>query len=226
MANFICLIRTDIPEGVLQVLDLSPNTSLKNLVYDPQGQTRYVSFRAQNDTIALSGAGPIVTDAAYNGLAAYLVDRVENTGGGAIALTAAEANSIATAIIAAMDAGTAQTLAAINVLINVPAGVSGSDLDGTLGNSTGTVEDILSILAGEVYTVPAATEVETVGNAFVAAVAGSFATTERVRDVYQSGFFEISRLAGQLAGYKSANFEYLGTTGAAVVVYDADGNVL
>lgn len=226
MANYICLIRTDIPEGVLQVLDLTPNTSQRNLVYDPEGQTRYVSYRVQNDEVATSGAGPITTDAEYSGLAAYLIDHVENTGGGGVALTAAEANSIADAVIAEMDAGNALTLSDVNTLINAEAGVSGSDLDGTLGNSTGSLADVLNLLAGEVYTLPASSQVEDGGNNFDTTVSGSFASTERVRDTYQSGFFEISRLAGHLAGFKSSNFEYLGTAGAAVVVYDKDGNVV
>jgi len=226
MARYICLIRDDIPEGTLQVLDLQPNKSQKSLVYEPPAQTHYLSFRPQNDTIVLTGAGPINTVAAYNGLAAYLVDRVENTGGGAIALTAAEANAIAVALIARLDAGATLTLADINTEINVPAGVSGSDLDGTLGNSTGTVAEVLQIMAGEVYTVPAGTEVETAGNAFVATIGGAFGDPARVIDIEQTGSFELSRNQGELAALKDASFEYLGTAGAAIVIYDETGALL
>lgn len=226
MARYICLIRTDIPEGTLQVLDLQPNKSQQNLVYDPPAQTRYVSFRPQNDTVVTTGAGPITTVGALNGLAAYLIDRVENTGGAAAALTAAEANSVAAALIARMDAGQTLTLANINTEINVPGGVSGSDLDGTLGDSTGTVVEVLQILAGEVYTVPTGSAVEDGGNDFDATIFGAFADPARVIDIEQTGSFELSRNQGELAALKAATFEYLGTPGAAVVVYDGTGALL
>ena len=47
---YICLARTDIPDGTLQVLDLVPNTSLRSNL-DPPGQTRYVN-RVQNDPVS------------------------------------------------------------------------------------------------------------------------------------------------------------------------------
>lgn len=225
MSNYICKIREDIPEGVLQVLDLDPNTSLKNLVYDPTGQTVYVSFRVQNDTVATTGAGPILTSAAYNGLAAYLIDRIENTGtGGTPALTATQANNIATAIIAALDAGGALTETIVDGLINAEAGVTGSGIQ--VGSSTAALADILLILAGEVYTLPAGSQVEDGGNAFDPSISGAFAAAPRVKPVETSGYFNISLVSGYLAALKSATYEYLGTAGAAIVVYDAEGNVL
>lgn len=221
---FICQRRTDIPDGVLQVLDLRPNTSQRNLIYEPPGQTKYVN-RAVTDTVVTSGAGPIVTVAAYEGLAAYLIDRVENTGGGGSpALTAAEANSIAAAIQARCDAGQTLQLADINTLINAPAGVSGSDLDGTLGNSTGSVADILRILAGAEYVVPAGSQVETGANAFDATVRGAF-TAGQYRETYQTGALEISIGEGHLSELIDSGWEYLGTAGAALVVYDDDGTI-
>jgi len=227
MANFICMIRTDIPAGVLQVLDLKPNTSQRSLVYDPPGQTTYVSNRAQNDTVTTTGAGPILTGPALSGLAAYLIDRVENSGaGGDPALTAVEAGEIAVALIARMDAGSTMLLADINVEINVPAGVSGSDLDGSLGNSTGTVEEVLRILAGEVYTVPAGSTVEDGGNLFAPGISGAFADPANKITIEQTGSFELSRNQGVLSALKAGTFTYLGTAGAAVTVYDGVGNVL
>lgn len=221
---FIAQRRTDIPDGVLQVLDLRPNTSQRNLIYEPPGQTKYVN-RAVTDTVATTGAGPITTSAEYKGLAAYLIDRVENSGaGGDPALTADEANDIAAALQLRVDNGQSLELSDINAAINTPAGVSGSDLDGQLGNSTGTVEDVLRILAGGEYVVPAGTQVETAGNAFDATIAGAF-TTGQYRETYSTGSLAISFGEGALSELTAATFEYLGTAGAAVVVYNDDGTL-
>jgi len=74
---FICLSRTDIPDGVVNILDLFPNTSLRNLIYDPPGQTRYVN-RLQNDDVIIDANGAVVFDA--YGLRAWLASRVEPGG--------------------------------------------------------------------------------------------------------------------------------------------------
>lgn len=220
---FICQRRSDIPDGVLQVLDIRPNTSQRSLIYEPPGQTKYVN-RAVTDTVATSGAGPIQTVAEARGLAAYLMDRVENTDTGA-ALTAAQANGIAAAIQARVDAAESLTLANINTLINDAAGVAGSDLDGTLGDSTGSVMDVLRICAGGEYVLPAGSVVEDGGNDFVAEVAGSF-TEGQYRETYQTGSLRISLGEGALSRLAGADFEYKESTGAAVVVYDNDGTLL
>ena len=136
---FICLARTDIQDGVLQILDLQPNTSQANDSVDPPGQTKYVN-ETQNDVVATTGAGPITTNAQYDGLAAYLIDNVVSgglvqatqtitmntplvgdtvtidattVGGGAVVFTAAAAEVLATGSFnqAAGDAAAAQSLA-------------------------------------------------------------------------------------------------------------------
>lgn len=225
---YICMVRQDIPSGTLQVLDLQPNTSQRSLIYDPPGQTKYVSFRPQNDNVVLSGAGPITTVEAYNGLAAYLVDHIENQNAGE-ALTAAEANAIAADIIAnLLDNAAAATSAAINTRIQVTVAASGIGI----GDSTATVVDILRILSGDQYTVPAGSTVEDGANDFVATQAGSFINTSggtgtsRVRHTYDTGALVLSYTTGELSKFVSATFTYLGTAGRALVVYDDDGTVL
>lgn len=164
----------------LQILDLWPNTSLRVPALQPPGQTGYFPWESMNDLVTLNGAGPIVTVGVSYGLRAYLVDHVENTGGGAIALTAAELAAIANLILARVEGGLTLTLADINTAINTPGTVAGSDLNGVLGNSTGSVEEILRILAGEVYRLPTASQVEDGLNAFVATVSGAFVTRPNV----------------------------------------------
>jgi len=251
---YIVSARTDLENSLLQVLDLKPNSSQRNLIYDGQGQTTYLSFTAQNDTVALSGGGPITTDALYRGMAAYLVDRVQNRtgGGGDLALTAPEANSIAISILARVVAGQSLLLADINTLINVPAGVAGSDLDGTLGTSTGSVEDVLKIAQGHVYRLPAGSAVADAGPNFDPTIFGTFANigdadARNMLGFELTGALRVSRANGVLShlvlatftnlnpalGYAPGNALWVDGTdlpvtgvGRAVVAYDALGNVL
>lgn len=81
---YICLARNDIPDGTLQVLDLAPNTSLRNQSIDPPGQTRYLKRTRRvnvdvgvNDGLAARGTGVRTSVDFLTGLEAYLLDRVE-----------------------------------------------------------------------------------------------------------------------------------------------------
>jgi len=230
---FVCITRTDIPPATLQVLDLRPNTSQRSLIYDPPGQTKYVSFRPQNDNVVTAqpggGGTVILTETAFRGLAAYLIDRVEDTPNGD-ALTAAEANTIAAALIVILNGAGALTLAVVNATIALT--VAGSGIG--LGGSTATLLDILRILSGDEYFLPARSSVDVDGSTFDTVVRGFFAedatdTSQRfqqVRRTYSSGSLQISLGEGHLAGFVDPNFSYLGTTGRAVVVYNDDGTVL
>jgi hypothetical protein len=211
---YIALIRDDIPEGTLQVLDLVPNTSLRNSIYDPQGQTKYIR-RLQNDTVVAS----TVTAAEYKGLAAYIIDSVAD-GGTGNALTATQANDMADAIIAVLDAGTAMTLANVNTALQGVTALTELDANGSVGSLT----ELLQILAGGEYVVPAGTAADSTG-AFKAAQAGAF-TTGTYRSTYDSFALNISLAEGHLAGFMSADFEYGGTTGAALAVYDDTGALM
>lgn len=150
---FICLRRTDVPTSSLQVLDLKPNTSQRNLVYDPPGQTKYVSYRPQNDTVATTGAGPITTNAAYKGLAAYLIDNVQSGGlsGGVLALTALLANTAAASLVGILNAGTAMTITTVNAAL--AAAIVNTDLvGGTSATATITVADA-AMVNGDTITI-------------------------------------------------------------------------
>ncbi len=74
---YICMIRSDIPNGTLQVLDLFPNTSLRNMVVDPVGQTKFMRAPLNTTPVLTAGA----TAAAYSGLAAWFLDNVSDAGG-------------------------------------------------------------------------------------------------------------------------------------------------
>lgn len=212
---YICKIRTDIPDGILQVLDLSPNESQRNLIYEPPGQTKYVN-RAENDTLAALSAN--TTTAAYSGLAAYLIDNVIDSGGATITVTAA--NESAAALIAILDAGSALTLAAINAAIQGTSAGVATTL--TTGGSTGTVAEVLQIMAGGHYVLPSGS---LVGGLAAGAGLGSFAAGT-FRHTYDSGALNISIGEGHLSEFTASTYSWGGTTGAALVVYNDDGTVL
>ena len=222
---FICKIRTDVPDGLLQVLDLRPNSSQRNLIYTPgDGQTKYVN-RAENDTVATTTSGANdVTTAAYSGVAAYLLDHVEGGGlaAGTAALTDANANTIALALIAAMDTGAVMTIAAVNVILS--ATVANTELVPTTSASTGVLTELLQVLAGGKYVLPAGSITEAPTGTFDPTVAGAF-TNGTYRPTYTTGALRISTGIGRLAQFIAATFDYNSTTGAALVVYADDGTV-
>lgn len=226
---FICKRRTDIPNGVLQVTDLWPNASQRNQSIDPKPQgPRYVSAPVSN-TVVLSSTGGAQRyfKTAQSGLSAYLIANVQ-VGLAGPALTPAQADAAATALIAAMAAGSALSLAAINVILNAAA--AGATL--TANASTGAVTDVLRVLSGAPYTVPAGTIVQNGAGVFVAQAtpavwnANNFDFNAYKDILVSDSSFYISLAEGQINGFSSPTFTYLGIAGAALVVYDNAGAVL
>jgi len=219
---YIVMRRTDIPNGVLQVVDLKPNTSQRNIPYEPgMGQTGYIRNIPTSDTVATTGAGPIVTNAQYCGLAAYLIDHVEDSS--TTAITAAVANTAAATIIARPQAGLTVTLANINAALVAAGATVGTGL--TAGNSTGSLADVLSILQGKGYCLPGGAQVEDAGNLFDPTVSGYFSDSEVIRTYYDTGYFKISFGEGNLSSLLSSTFTYEGSAGAAITVYNNDGTL-
>lgn len=156
---FIVLARNDLHGNLLQILDLKPNASQRNSVYDPVPQTHYKSYVAQNDTVALNGGN---MDGDTYGLAAYLMDHVDDGGG---ALSAAEANNAADDILERVDAGLSLTSAAIGTILEAVGAAVGTRLDSN--GSTGTIQEMLRVLSGEVFLVPDGTAAGGDGGYFV-----------------------------------------------------------
>lgn len=179
---YILPLRNDINGVSLQVRDLLPNSSLRKLVLEGEGQTGYVSHSMDYPgTTTVSGddyvsgsltTAPIgaVTDATIGGthydvttatefgLLAYLRDVVNvNPGSDNDLVSPSEALTLAGTICAAAYAGDALTLSAINALLNATLAGSDTDLDGTASDSFGEVTDVLRLLAGETYRVKANT---------------------------------------------------------------------
>lgn len=219
---YIIMRRTDIPNGVLQVDDLKPNDSQRNYTLDPPGQSGYVRDIPPSDTVITSGAGPILTVRDACGLAAYLIDNTEDSSGTAI--TAATANDTATALIGRAQGGLTVTVADVNATLIAEGATAGTDF--TLAPSTGTLAEVLAILSGAKYQLPAGSEVEDGGNVFNPVRLGFFATTPGVKNILATGAFNVSNGAGDLFNYKRADFEYNNVVGPAILVLADDGTVL
>lgn len=176
-------IRNDLVGLSLQVLDLVPNTALRSTL-DPEGQTFYVGagpdqpgptqtahglyFAGSRTTSPLPGIvgfdynndktvdayGP--SDVSY-GLTAYLLDRaVADPAGAARALTSVEATRVAVAILKAAFAYKSLLLADLTPLMQTAAGVLVELVPSTPASvSFGSVEDVVRMLSGETYGLPA-----------------------------------------------------------------------
>lgn len=222
---FLVMRRSDIPDGVLQQVDLWPNTSSRNFIYPPgDGQTGYIRNRPTETTLVGNVAlgPPVVASAELTGLAAYLIGNIDTGAGpGDPPFTAAQADAAAAAIYAAATAGTALTLTAVNAIL--AAQVAATELNAQ--GSTGVLTEVLGILAGRVYTIAAGTELSDGAGNFVAR-SGAFTDAGEYRQIYDTGRFRVSVLNGNLSLMKGASFTYLGTAGAAIAIYDDDGTVL
>ena len=244
MRAYICFARNDLADNLLQVIDLKPYSS-NFTVYEsaPPGQSGYITWLPQNDTVALTagGGGIQTTNALYRGLAAYLLDNVENVGGPALTLTAAQANAMATGILARVTAGLPLALANINTVINAVAGVALSDLNGAIINShsTGSVAGILRLLAGEVYRLPAAAQVANAAGAFPvvgplhtplgAWVVQGEADFRNFRKVVNTGGLHLSALLGQISHLITTDYTWINpvfTYGAAGTALNINGGHL
>jgi len=225
--RYIVVRRTDIPNGTLQVLDLSPNESQRNLVYDPPGQTKYLN-RFQNDTVltVVGSGGSIRARGDLKGIGAYLIDHVEagGLGAGVAAFTATQANAAAAALVAIANAGTALTLITVNAALSGIVALTELTNAG-LSASTGSLEELLRIMAGAEYIVPNGSLLDTNGSTFNPIVSGSFSAGAERLDI-ATGYFMLSLNGGELAELKSSQFTYKGVTGAAVAIYSNTGAVL
>jgi hypothetical protein len=220
---FLVMRRTDIPEGVLQYVDLWPNTSSRNYVLTPGlGQTGYVRPQATSTTLVGNVAlgPPVVATNEVSGLSAYLIGNIDTgAGAGDPPFTAAQADAAAAAIVARAVGGLSLTLANVNTIL--AAQVAATELNAQ--GSTGSLADVLAILGGAVYTIPAGTALSDGAGNFVAR-SGAFVGS--VRTILDTGRLHVSLLNGNLSLMKSATFTYEGVAGAAIVVYDDAGNLL
>jgi len=220
---FLIMRRTDIPDGVLQVVDLWPNTSSKNYIYPPGlGQTGYIHNIPMLPIAGGVAAGPpVAATANLTGVGAYLIGNIDTTAGaGSPPFTGAQADTAAAGLSAIAQAGTVLNIAAVDAVL---AGVvAGTSLAG--GGSTGVLTELLSVMAGAGYQIDSGTALSDGAGNF-AARSGAFVPGV-YKQLYDTGHFLCSSWNGNISLMESANFEYDGAAGAAITTYSATGNLV
>ena len=231
---FILARRSEIQNGSIQITDLFPNATQSNPGIDPRPQgpfyVRVANIGATGRTrpfIKTNTDDSLEFLQSCNGLIAYLIANVEaDPNGDADALTIPEAEEIADGLMTRVRAGQTLQLADINAVCN---GVSaGSGLD--QGDSTGTVVSVLSILAGEAYTVNGGVPIQDAGGDFVNGIdPGTLGTTMRTL-VANDSSWQISFSEGTLAGLvanQPVNLQFAGvkSTTPLLTVYNDDGTI-
>jgi hypothetical protein len=214
---YIIKSNTTVPDGVVQIKDLWPSKTHANAVIDPKPYGfRYING-PQNTALTSFYATANAFNQECSGLSAYIICNI----GGALAtaMSLANANAWANSIIARAVAGQALALANINAV--KPGGVDDA--------AAGDVANILSILAGASYVVPAGHVFQAAG-VFVPAATDFFVNNEA--RMFDSSFY-ISNAIGDISVMKSDAFVYLdttatppaNTTGALVTIYADDGTL-
>jgi hypothetical protein len=199
---YICLARNDIPDGTIQILDLSPNTSQRSLIYEPPGQTKYVNRALDEAPTNVPATGAVVAD--FNGLQAYIADRFDPVNLVGAEWSLADLALASAALLAEVDAGNALTTAAVDAALLAALGaVVGFGVGGT----TAVLTELLSVLAGRGYVLPAAS-IKLAGGVWDAVQRGSFTETRRVfGTTWDSGEYVPSSYANLLAGGDPVQYE-------------------
>jgi hypothetical protein len=197
----ICIRDASIANNSFQITDLWPNRAQANPVVDPVAQGPRYLRQPENQLPTVDQNG--LTTNSTSGLTSYILITAQD--GNPAAPTPAQAKLIADAVISEMRAGGALTALRLGVIYgNAVAGFS-------LG--TGSVEDILSILAGAKFTLEVGVDTTLLANA----TATRFDSTVFKAVNENDSSFWISVARGQLS---TAISEEL------VVCYDGAGNVL
>lgn len=181
--------------------------------------------------VAAGDAGDSVTLATNDGTAFTLSGGNLTGGTDAPAMTASDADTIVQDILDNVLAYDDTSSAAVAA----DASALDSEIQTTVANAPGLtaqqVEDILDILAGRVYRLPAGTQVEDAGNnlSLVAPAGETVGFVEgTLRNVYETGTFRVSAQGGRLAGYLRNDFNFGTATGSnleAIILYNDDGTL-
>lgn len=230
---FVCMptVSDRTTEVLVQITDMFPNKTQSSAVLTPNFQgPRY--FRALWSGAVTSTPAVVAgaVDGDVSGLSAYLLATIEVTSAADRALTPAESDNIADAIMARVETASALTASEINTLIQAET-VDNADTDGIgKGNSTASVTEILQILAGtHTFTLPDLQVIEVLG---VFAPLGALAqaalftassTNVPVSSAYGSFFTSARR--GQIS-VAQAKTDAQGAPTPVLVAYNDDGSLI
>lgn len=217
----IILKRDDIPAGTLQVLDLDPNESQRNLIYDPPGQSKYVDPVARALPQVANAAGTITLVNEVSGLEAWFLANVDD---GAASLTPAECVVNADDVLGLLSFGDLTTAAVDMTVATINVALT------TGAISAGQLQAILDVMSGQTFTIPAGVQVETGGALAVLPAIGATGGPfyGGIRRTYDTSSLTLSVNTGELAGFLGVGFLYQGvggTQGEAVAVYNDDGTL-
>ena len=222
----ICIRDASIKNGQLLVKDMWPNRSQANPVVDPAPQgPRYLRVVETPTLPVLDGT---VIAKTVSGLAAYCLVTLDLQAGTAN-ISPAQAVAIAEDLITKMRNGDDLTTNDINGVIQAADGANMNATGIGLGGSTATVNNILQILSGATFTVPAGYDLETdPGNVpqFLSEAdqASSFSAFHNPI-VFEDSSFWISLAQGDLLGLKSTRTVDNVVLDPYVVVYNGTGTV-
>lgn len=230
---FICMptVTSSTTEIKVQITDMFPHKTQSSAVLTPNFQgPRYFTALSNSavTTTPVLAAGALVGDT--SGLSAYLLTTIAVVSDAIRALTEAEADSIATAIIDRMESALSLTSEDINALIQAETADVG-DLDGIgKGASTATVTEILQILSGtHTYIAPDALVVEPAGvfQPLIAQDQASNFTASATNTPISSSYdsFFISARSGQIS-VAQAKTDSAGNATPVLVAYNNDGSLI
>lgn len=218
----ICLRDATIPNNIFQITDLFPNRSQRNAVVDPVAQGPRYLRQPENETPIVDG---LTVSKSVSGLTAYLLVNQDNNND---ILSVTDATSIANLYITRMRSGLVLDTATMNANIqgngNGQLDLANVTIEG--GNASTTTAEILSILSGAKYTVPAGHIFDGDPGLTLPTVSFFNQSVFSAIDPSDSSFY-ISVARGQISVAKSPSTDAKGNViDPQLVVYKADGTLL
>lgn len=156
---FLVTSRRDLGPVMPYVFDLRPDGLYASPTITPQGQTRHLAdpvLQGGPPQLNTAADGSATTTREESGLAVWAMDNIQNQAGGkTLALTPAQAAGFESGIFRRVDSGLDLTATDVDAVLNSIPGVSGSSaFPGSKTSSTGSLMDLLKILASYPYRVP------------------------------------------------------------------------
>jgi hypothetical protein len=150
---FLILKRDDIPAGTLQVLDLKPNESQRNLIYETPGQSKYIKPAERGTAETETDAGVVTVTEEVRGLAAYLLtntcDGVITQATGTVTVASALAGDTVTIGAVLFTAAAVQESGSNNFDVSLVAATGTVVAAGVQSGDTVTIDGITLTAAGE-----------------------------------------------------------------------------